>query len=268
MASKETVLITGCSEGGIGHALAFQFQQKGYHVFATARDVSKVGNLKDLGNVTVLQLDVVESSHIAAAVEAVTKATGGSLNYLINNAGRSHFNPVLDEDLDSVRALFELNVFGPLALVKAFAPLVIKAKGGIAFITSLSGYLNTPYMGTYAATKRSLELIAETLRLEVAPFGVNVTSSVTGPVASLGQTHFDNYSLPANSLYKPIEATIKSRAQGNDGIPRTPTDEYATAVADAIIKRTPGKFWYGQTAEMVKMSTTAVGVPQDVMVSG
>jgi 1-acylglycerone phosphate reductase len=121
--------------------------------------------------------------------------------------------------------------------------------------------------GTYAATKRSIELIAETLRLEVEPFGVNVIEIVTGAVKTQGQTYFGDYALPADSVYKSIEATIKSRAQGNDGLPRMPLEEYATVVADEIIKRTPGKFWYGQNADMVKMSTTATAVPQSAMVS-
>lgn len=109
--------------------------------------------------------------------------------------------------------------------------------------------------------------MAETLRLEVAPFGVTVTSVVTGAVQTRGQTYFQDWSLPEDSLYKNIETTIKARAQGEDRMPRTPLDEYSTAVSNAIIKRTAGKFWYGEFAEMVKMSTTAVGVPQDVMVS-
>jgi 1-acylglycerone phosphate reductase len=147
MASKESVLITGCSDDGIGYGLAAQFQKRGYHVFATARNVSKMSKLKDLGNVTLLQLDVVESAQIQAAVEAVTKETGGTLNYLINNAGHNHFMPILDEDLDTVKELFDINVFGPMALSKAFAPLVIKAKGSFAFVTSISGYINIPWMG-------------------------------------------------------------------------------------------------------------------------
>jgi 1-acylglycerone phosphate reductase len=121
--------------------------------------------------------------------------------------------------------------------------------------------------GTYAATKRSLELIAETLRLEVEPLGVNVIEIVTGAVKSRGQTYFEDYELPGNSVYKPIEATIKSRAQGNDGLPRMPLEEYTMVVADEIIKRTPGKFWYGEAADMVRSSTTAMAIPQSVMVS-
>ena len=147
MASRETVLITGCSDGGIGSVLALVFQQRGFHVFATARDPSKMSKLDGLPNVTMLTLDVVKSSDLTAAVEAVAKQTGGTLNYLISNAGRNHFMPVLDEDLDVVRNLFEINFFGPIALTQAFASLLIKAKGMAVFITSISGYLNIPYMG-------------------------------------------------------------------------------------------------------------------------
>ncbi|KAF2818684.1 putative hydroxybutyrate dehydrogenase [Ophiobolus disseminans] len=268
MTSKETVLITGCSDDGIGYGLAVQFQKRGYHVFATARTVEKMSKLKGLPNVMLLPLDVVEPAHIKAAVEAVTKETGGTLNYLISNAGRNHFMPILDEDLDTVRALFDVNVFGPMALTKAFAPLIIKAKGSFAFVTSISGYINVPWMGTYAATKRGIELIAETLRLEVEPFGVNVIEIVTGAVKTLGQSYFSDYALPADSLYKSVEASVKSRAQGNDGLPRMPLEEYSVAVTDEIINRTPGKFWYGQNADLVKKSTTATAIPQSAMDAG
>lgn len=147
MNSRETVLITGCSDGGIGSALALVLQQRGLHVFATARDPSKMSDLNGLPNVTMLTLDVVKTDHIKAAVELVTKQTGGTLNYLINNAGRNHFMPILDEDLDVVRDLFEVNFYGPFAITQAFAPLLIKAKGLAVYITSISGYVNVPFMG-------------------------------------------------------------------------------------------------------------------------
>lgn len=147
MTSKETVLITGCSDGGIGSALALVLQQRGLHVFATARDPSKMSDLKGLPNVTMLTLDVVKTDQINAAVELVTKETGGTLNYLVNNAGRNHFMPILDENLDVVRDLFEVNFYGPLAVTQAFAPLLIKAKGMAVYITSISGYINVPFMG-------------------------------------------------------------------------------------------------------------------------
>lgn len=121
--------------------------------------------------------------------------------------------------------------------------------------------------GTYAASKRSLELAAETLRLELAPFGVDVLEVVTSGVKTKGQTYFNDFKLPEQSLYKSIEHVVASRAQGNDQLPRAETAEYAAAVADQMASRTKGRFWCGSNAESTRLSTTATGVPQDAMVS-
>lgn len=157
MTSNKTVLITGCSNGGIGSALALVLQQRGLHVFATARDPSKMSDLNSLPNVTMLTLDVVKPDQIKAAVDLVAKETGGTLDYLVNNAGRNHFMPILDEDLDMVKKLFEVNFYGPLAVTQAFAPLLVKAKGMAVYITSISGYVNVPFMGKYPYVKYVFE---------------------------------------------------------------------------------------------------------------
>ncbi|KAK6827481.1 hypothetical protein PG987_010822 [Apiospora arundinis] len=268
MISKKTVLITGCSNGGIGSTLALLFHRRGYHVFATARDISKMSELADLPDTTLLTLDVVKPADIKAAVERVTQLTAGKLDCLVNNAGHNHFMPILDEDLEVMRDLFETNFYGPIALTQAFAPLLIESKGMAAYITSISGYVNTPYMGTYAASKRSLEIVAETLRLELAPFGVGVLEVVTGGVKTNGQTYFGDFKLPSDSLYKSQEPLIASRAQGHDNLPRMETLEYAAAVVDEINKRTTGRFWYGSAADWVRSSTTATAVPQADMDAG
>jgi len=121
-------------------------------------------------------------------------------------------------------------------------------------------------LGTYSASKRAIEIIADHLRLEVAPFGVKVMTVVTGAVISQGQTYFADYALPEGSLYKPIEGIITARARGDDGVSRMQTMHYATAVVDEIAKRESGKFWYGGHAEAVK-STMAPQVPQELLVS-
>lgn len=149
MTDKGSALITGCSDDGIGYGLAVAFQQRGCHVFATARNPDKMSKLKDLENVTLLAMDVTDKAQIEAAVEKVRDQTGGSLNYLVNNAGRNHFMPILDQDLDAARELYETNVLGPIAVTQAFAPLLIQAKGMLAFITSIAGYLHVPYMGVF-----------------------------------------------------------------------------------------------------------------------
>jgi NAD(P)-dependent dehydrogenase (short-subunit alcohol dehydrogenase family) len=82
----ETVLITGCSEGGIGDAIAQEFYRRGYRVFATARNVDKIQHLKELG-LDVFPMDVALTSSIEDAVAHVRKETGGTLDVLVNNSG-------------------------------------------------------------------------------------------------------------------------------------------------------------------------------------
>lgn len=147
MAQPGTVLITGCSDGGSGSALATLFQQNGYRVFATARDIKKMSKLESLHNVRLLTLDVVNREQIQAAMEIVSKETGGTLTYLINNAAQNHYMPMLDEDIETAKQIFDVNVWGPLAVAQAFAPLVIKAKGTMVFVSSVAGCLNVPYQG-------------------------------------------------------------------------------------------------------------------------
>ncbi|EED20039.1 hydroxybutyrate dehydrogenase, putative [Talaromyces stipitatus ATCC 10500] len=263
---QQSVLITGCSDDGIGYGLALTFQQRGYLVFATTRDAKKMSKLQDLPNVTLLALDVTEPSQIAAAAKVVSNQTGGTLDYLINNAGRNHFMPILDEDLNATRAIFETNVWGPVAVTQAFAPLLIKAKGNIVFITSISGYVNVPWMGSYAASKRSIEIIAETLRLELGPFNVGVLSIVTGAVKTQGQTYFGDFKLPSDSLYHSIEDTIAARAQGNDGTTRMNLMTYCDQVVTKITKGATGKFWCGDSAGAVKFGSSYL--PTSIMDRG
>jgi hypothetical protein len=88
--TKQSVLITGCSKGGIGDALAQEFYSRGFLVFATARNLAKIQHLKDLG-CEILALDVTDENSIEHAVQYVTKKNGGVLHYLINNAGMGKY---------------------------------------------------------------------------------------------------------------------------------------------------------------------------------
>jgi 1-acylglycerone phosphate reductase len=121
--------------------------------------------------------------------------------------------------------------------------------------------------GIYASSKRAIEVVTDTLRLELAPFGVSMLTVVTGAVKASGQTYFDDLELPKGSLYKTIRETIISRAQGNDGVPRMDTMKYAKAVVDDMEKGRSGKIWHGEYVEMVKASATNVVVFVEAMVS-
>lgn len=276
MASRESVLITGCSDGGLGAALASTFHERGYRVFATSRSLKTMSKVSGLSGIRVLQLDITNATDIEAAKIVLSEETGGSLSYLINCAARNHFMPLLDENIEDAKAIHDTNVWGPLAVTQAFAPMLIKAKGAVVFITSIAGHLNTPYQGTegaqdnnhgenaylisgtYAASKMSEEIMAETLRLELAPFGVNVLSVVSGALKTMGQTHFDDWKLPANSLYAPLEETIRDRARGQEGAPRMAPEEYAKRVVSEITAGRAGKFWYGASAGIVKFAVSCL----------
>lgn len=102
----------------------------------------------------------------------------------------------------------------------------------------------------------SEEIIAETMRLELAPFGVKVLSVVSGALQTMGQTHFDDWKLPVDSLYMSVEETIRTRARGQEGAPRMDPGDYAKRVVSEITAGRAGKFWYGASAGVVKFSVS------------
>lgn len=157
--TPKTALITGCSEGGIGHALALEFSRRGVHVFATARTPSKMASLKDKPNITLLAMDVTSQPSINAALTAITTSkvgTDGTLDYLVNNAGGQVVMPVLDLDMEVARQMYEVNFWGMLAVIKTFSPLLIKAKGTIANLSSIGASLYMPYLGKSARTNQDM----------------------------------------------------------------------------------------------------------------
>jgi len=142
----KTVLITGCSVGGIGFALAKEFHKRGLIVFATARTVSKMAGLEKLSGIHLLALDVTDEASIAAAVEAVKAQTGGKLDYLVNNSGQGYFMPALDSNIEQGKKMFEVNFWGVLRVVQAFAPLLFEAKGTVVNNSSAAAVAHVPYM--------------------------------------------------------------------------------------------------------------------------
>ena len=124
MASKRSVLITGCSKGGLGDALARAFHAHGLRVIATARNLSKIEHLKTLG-IETLTLDVTSQESIKTCIQEVTNLTVGSLDILLNNSGVGYHLPLTDVSIDAAREVFDLNVWAVLRhdpSVHAFAP--------------------------------------------------------------------------------------------------------------------------------------------------
>ena len=147
--NMKSVLITGCSDGGIGSALAVTFAQRGLLVFATTRNISSMSKLENLPNVRLLAMDITNPTQVRDAVGVVKKETGGTLDYLVNNAAQGRFMPLLDEaeGFAEAKELFEVNVWAQLSVTQAFAPLLIEAKGTIVYISSVAGQVNVPWVG-------------------------------------------------------------------------------------------------------------------------
>lgn len=267
MASKKSVLITGCSLGGIGSALTIEFQKRGLHVFATARSLEKMVHLKDITNVTLIRLDVTDQASMTSASEQVKAVTGGRLDYLVNNSGAQHVAPVIDTDIQIAKEIFDVNVFGVLLMVKTFSPLLLAARGCIVNICSVSGYVYAPWMGVYQASKAATEMLSETMRLELQPLGIRVISLVTGAIATNIMTGASVRDLPQSSPYKveSVEATIAKLTSADDGIKRTPAGEYARLVVDDTLGGSSGRIWRGQMAGMVNFMSKFI--PASIIVS-
>jgi len=177
--SKETVLITGCSSG-IGLETALVLAERGFQVYASMRDLARSDALKaDAArrslHVECLQLDVTVPDSIDRAVETVLERSGG-LYGLVNNAGvnvRGFFEDLSHEEMHRV---FSVNVFGTMAVTRAFLPTMrTQRRGRVVMMSSVGGKLPALGSSAYCASKFALEGFAQTLAQEVRPFGVKVS---------------------------------------------------------------------------------------------
>ncbi|KAI1382821.1 NAD(P)-binding protein [Hypoxylon trugodes] len=261
---QKTVLITGCTPGGIGHGLCLEYHRRGLHVIATARRIEVLSELAALG-MSTLALDVTDAESIKKCHGEVEELTNGKLDILVNNAGRTHTHPATDISLPDVRQTFETNVFSIMAMVQAFVDLLIAAKGLIINISSLSSV--TPYLfgSVYCASKAAVVAYSRTLRFELAPFDVRVMVSMTGTVKSntASQAH---RVLPENSLYKRASDIFQWRLVFSQNASTVPTEVFAKKLVQdslrperpAIIRRFFGRpdwFWYGGLAGLVWFGT-------------
>ena len=182
---SKVVLITGCSTG-IGWDLAERLSGAGYTVAATARNAE---TLADLPAALKLSLDVTQPVSVSEAV-ARTLREFGRIDILVNNAGYALRGAVEEIPVEQVQQMFDVNVFGVLRMIQAVAPHMRAQRAGrIINISSLAGKLFTPVNGTYTATKFALEALSDTLRLELAPFGVQVILVEPGAI----KTSFRRY---------------------------------------------------------------------------
>jgi NAD(P)-dependent dehydrogenase (short-subunit alcohol dehydrogenase family) len=176
---SKVVLITGGSSG-IGKSIGEFLQQKGFTVYGTSRNPEPI-----LDSVfPLVALDVRDVNSIRAAVAKVIE-TSGRLDVVINNAGVGITGPLEEIPMQEMKNNFETNFFGPIEVMKAVLPQMRSQKAGLIInITSIAGYMGLPYRGIYSASKGALELITESLRMEVKSFGVQITNVAPGDFAT------------------------------------------------------------------------------------
>ncbi|HLU65176.1 MAG TPA: SDR family oxidoreductase [Kofleriaceae bacterium] len=198
--TKPTVLITGAT-AGIGRHAALHLAARGFRVIATGRNTAALASLtaEAEGELTPLRLDVTDPASIAGAVEVVDRITAGrGVDVLVNNAGYGDIAPLEEMSDADLRAQYETNVFGLMAVTRAFLPRMReRGAGRIINVSSLGGTFTLPLFGAYNSTKYAVESLSDALRLELRPFGVHVSLIEPGPI----RTSFSSHSLRSAARY-------------------------------------------------------------------
>jgi short-subunit dehydrogenase len=215
------------------------YHARGHEVHATARKAASLDGLPE--GIARHALDVTDGASVAAlAAEVLARA--GRIDVLVNNAGYGLMGPAAEIPLGELRAQFETNVVGPLALVQAVVPsMAARRAGHVVNVGSVSGITATPFAGAYCASKAALHLLTESLRMELSVLGIAVTLVQPGGIAS----NFGNASrekglgvLSGASLYEGIRESIEARARlSQEGA--TPADAFAAAVVPQLDRDDP-----------------------------
>lgn len=170
---RRVVMISGAS-GGLGKATVDHFLSKGWSVAATARDPNNLQTGGATSELLKLRLDLSDQDSIQSAVTQA-EARFGQIDVLINNAGSGLAGPLEAIDASTLQSHFEANVVGTASVTKAVLPGMRHRRAGtIVNVTSIAGRLGLPFMAPYVASKFALEGLTESLRYELAPFGIKV----------------------------------------------------------------------------------------------
>eukprot|EP00475_Leptophrys_vorax_P008797 TRINITY_DN15735_c0_g1_i1.p1 TRINITY_DN15735_c0_g1~~TRINITY_DN15735_c0_g1_i1.p1 ORF type:complete len:291 (-),score=23.17 TRINITY_DN15735_c0_g1_i1:55-927(-) len=245
-AEGKVVLVTGCSQGGIGYAIAEEFGKRGAVVFATARRLDAMDGLQEQG-VRTLQLDVTKEEEIQAAVSVIMEEAG-RIDVLVNNAAIMDTRPVADTSSDGWERIFRTNLFGGMAVARAvFAHMAEHGDGLIVNLSSCAGYCPSPMVGAYSASKAALNAATDCMRMEMKPFGVKVMLLVPGFVRTniFRSCEKHRADLPVNSLYKSCESALHP-AEWASKLNMTSTEELAFHSVNAMLHEPPPtRFFYG-----------------------
>jgi NAD(P)-dependent dehydrogenase (short-subunit alcohol dehydrogenase family) len=229
-----TILVTGASSG-MGKETAKRLLRDGHTVYVAARRVEQMQDLQALGAIA-LKMDITQEDDIAAAVRTITAGHGG-VDVLINNAGFGMYGSVEETGIDDARYQFEVNLFGMARLTQLLLPAMRKKGAGkIINLSSMGGKIYSPLGAWYHATKHAVEGWSDCLRIELAPFGIDVVIIEPGIIA----TDFGNVLLDPmlkRSGQGPYQALAQGVAKGTrDSYDKAGAASPPSVVADVIVQ--------------------------------
>ena len=233
---EKVAVITGTSSG-IGFETALALAREGYYTYATMRDTAKSGKIKELGKkdnlkISVLELDVDDESSVKNAIRKILDQKQ-RIDILVNNAGWGLWGCVEDVSVDEFKAQFDTNFFSIIRLIQEVGPTMRKqGSGKIINISSVAGRIGFPASPAYISSKFALEGLSECLRLEMAPFGIDVIiiepgvikTNFLNPVKLAKKSESDT---AYNDITTKVVSGVKMMAEMG-----TPPKE----VADAVVK--------------------------------
>jgi NADP-dependent 3-hydroxy acid dehydrogenase YdfG len=236
--------ITGASRG-FGRLWTEAALQRGDKVAATARTLASLADLQAAygANVLTLALDVTQPDQVTAAVtQAHTHF--GRLDVVLNNAGYSLVGTIEETSAADVRALYETNIFGTLAVIQAALPLLrAQGSGHIIGISSGLGLVSLPLIGYYCSSKWAFEAIHDSLATEIKPFGLHVTLVEPGAYATEFGSDQSLKFAPSLDVYADFRANFMARLKGSEGGDPQATPAALFAVVDAA--EPPLRFFLG-----------------------
>jgi NAD(P)-dependent dehydrogenase (short-subunit alcohol dehydrogenase family) len=237
--AARVALVTGCSTG-IGRASALALARAGLVTYASARRVETLAELADAGCRT-LELDVTDERHRADGVATILRERG-RLDVLVNNAGYAEYGPVEEIELERWRRELETNLLGAVRLIQLALPGMRERRSGrIVNMSSMGGRIAFPVGAPYHASKFGLEAVSDALRLEVAPFGIDVVVIEPGLVDT-GYADTASSGLheaaegPYGDLARSFLATMASSYGGRNAVA---PDRVADVVVRAAAARRP-----------------------------
>lgn len=191
MSNSKVVVITGVSSG-IGQVTAGKFAKLGHKVFGTVRNIK---NTQPIANVEFVEMDVCDEHSVQHAIQYIIDKVG-RIDVLINNAGASLIGAVEETSIKEAQSLFDTNVFSILRTTHAVLPTMrAQHSGRVINVSSVLGFLPSPYMGLYSATKHAVEGLSESMDHELRQFGIRV--SIVQP--SFTKTNLDKNTPIVNS---------------------------------------------------------------------